>query len=219
MKNYYNILGIESSALDEDIKKAYRKLSTKLHPDKNNSDSFFNEFFKNVNEAYSVLSDKNKRAEYDRKLNELKNPKIKIEYVNINSEPTKPFERKRNEPIIENVDWDSVRKWKKIRNGLIGLNIFLALLMFVPKKDFLNQLDTTKNEIGIVNAKSGLNLRKTSSQNSEIILTIPFGEEVEILDEIEKNEILSNKTGNWYEVSYAGNRGWVSGEYVQMKNE
>jgi len=61
-KNYYEILGIEKSASKEDIKKAFRKLAHKFHPDKKGGDE---SKFKEINEAYSILSDDKKRAEYD----------------------------------------------------------------------------------------------------------------------------------------------------------
>lgn len=62
MKNYYDILGINKSASDDDIKKAFRKLAQKYHPDKKGGDE---KMFKEASEAYAVLSDKKRRAEYD----------------------------------------------------------------------------------------------------------------------------------------------------------
>jgi molecular chaperone DnaJ len=62
MKNYYDILGVQKTASEEDIKKAFRKLAQKYHPDKKGGDEAK---FKEVSEAYSVLSDKKKRNEYD----------------------------------------------------------------------------------------------------------------------------------------------------------
>ncbi len=64
-RDYYEILGIERNASDEDIKKAFRKLAFKYHPDHNHDDSS-GEAFKEINEAYEVLSDHDKRAAYDR---------------------------------------------------------------------------------------------------------------------------------------------------------
>jgi len=61
-KDYYNILGIDKKASKDDVKKAFRKLAHKYHPDKKNGDEAQ---FKEVNEAYSVLSNEKKRAEYD----------------------------------------------------------------------------------------------------------------------------------------------------------
>ena len=62
MKDYYKILGVEKTASQEEIKKAFRKLAHKYHPDKNGGDE---EKFKEINEAYQVLSDEKKRAQYD----------------------------------------------------------------------------------------------------------------------------------------------------------
>ncbi len=64
--DYYKILGVKKEATDAEIKKAYRKLALKWHPDKNpNNRKESEEKFKKINEAYSILSDKNKRNEYD----------------------------------------------------------------------------------------------------------------------------------------------------------
>lgn len=65
MKNYYNILGVEKSASEEDIKKAYRKLAIKYHPDKNPNDKKAEDKFKEISEAYEVLKDSKKRQIYD----------------------------------------------------------------------------------------------------------------------------------------------------------
>lgn len=65
MKDYYAMLGISESATDRDIKEAYRKLSKKYHPDKNSGDHFFEERFKQLQEAYETLIDSTKRANYD----------------------------------------------------------------------------------------------------------------------------------------------------------
>lgn len=65
MKNYYQILGIERNSSLPEIKKAYRKLATKFHPDKNGGDKFFEERFKEIQEAYEVLTIPLKKERYD----------------------------------------------------------------------------------------------------------------------------------------------------------
>lgn len=65
MKNYYSVLGLTKEASDDDIKKAYRRLAMQYHPDRNEGDGKAEEKFKDVSEAYAVLSDKKKRTQYD----------------------------------------------------------------------------------------------------------------------------------------------------------
>ena len=64
-RDYYEVLGLSKGASDDEIKKAYRKLAKQSHPDMNPGDKTAEAKFKEVNEAYSVLSDKDKRAKYD----------------------------------------------------------------------------------------------------------------------------------------------------------
>ncbi len=65
-KDYYNILGVSRNATEREIKQAYRKLARQHHPDVNPSDKSAEEKFKQINEAYEVLSDKEKRPKYDK---------------------------------------------------------------------------------------------------------------------------------------------------------
>jgi DnaJ-class molecular chaperone len=66
MKDYYQVLGVSRGANEHEIKQAYRKLARKYHPDVNPGDKQAEVRFKEINEAYEVLSDKEKRAKYDR---------------------------------------------------------------------------------------------------------------------------------------------------------
>jgi len=65
-RDYYEVLSVERGATDEEIKRAYRRLAVKFHPDKNPDDPHAEEKFKELGEAYDVLIDPNKRAAYDR---------------------------------------------------------------------------------------------------------------------------------------------------------
>ena len=64
-KNYYDILGITKTASSDEIKKAYRKLAMQYHPDKNKNNPEAEKKFKEINEAYHILSDTSKRKQYD----------------------------------------------------------------------------------------------------------------------------------------------------------
>src|SRR5260370_28323094 len=65
-RDYYEVLGVERGANDSILKAAYRKLAMKCHPDRNHGDREAEHRFKELNEAYEVLKDGNKRAAYDR---------------------------------------------------------------------------------------------------------------------------------------------------------
>ena len=65
MSDYYDILNVSKSSSQDEIKKAYRKVAMKYHPDKNPDNKQAEEKFKEAAEAYSVLSDQNKRNRYD----------------------------------------------------------------------------------------------------------------------------------------------------------
>lgn len=71
MKDYYYFLGLNTDASIEDIKKTYRKLSLKYHPDKNTDDQFFADRFREVQEAYETLMDTERRRIYDQQLTSL----------------------------------------------------------------------------------------------------------------------------------------------------
>ena len=86
MADFYKILGLERGAQDEEIRKAYKKLSIKFHPDKNNGDEFFENMFKQIQEAYSTLSNPILKNAYDTaaltRTNDRNNFQPIIEYFN-----------------------------------------------------------------------------------------------------------------------------------------
>ncbi|MCL2593204.1 MAG: DnaJ domain-containing protein [Defluviitaleaceae bacterium] len=68
MNDYYKVLQVKNTAAVEEIKASYRKLAKKFHPDANPNNKQAEEVFKKISEAYDVLSDEAKKAEYDRKM-------------------------------------------------------------------------------------------------------------------------------------------------------
>lgn len=74
MKNYYYILGVKNTASEEEIRTAYKKLTFLLHPDRNGGDAFFEERFKEIQEAYSTLNTPHKRQSYDLELADFVRP-------------------------------------------------------------------------------------------------------------------------------------------------
>ncbi|MEY3075867.1 MAG: molecular chaperone DnaJ, partial [Bacteroidota bacterium] len=64
-RDYYEVLGVSKNADESEIKKAYRKLALKYHPDKNPDDASAEEKFKDISAAYDVLGDESRRREYD----------------------------------------------------------------------------------------------------------------------------------------------------------
>lgn len=70
MKTYYEILGLRQTATKDEIKKSYRTLAMKYHPDVNSGDVDSEKKFREINEAYETLKDDKKRAEYDNKLSQ-----------------------------------------------------------------------------------------------------------------------------------------------------
>lgn len=69
MANWYQVLGISRQATEEEMKSAYRKLAKKYHPDAHPGNQECEQKFREISEAYSILSDTDKRKEYDEKLN------------------------------------------------------------------------------------------------------------------------------------------------------
>ncbi len=94
-KNYYYILGIKPNASSDEIKKAYRKLSHKFHPDKNDGDKFFEERFKEIQKAHETLINDEKRRFYN--LNNIK-------------------EEGKNEPFYKNFEEEIKSEHEKIKN-------------------------------------------------------------------------------------------------------
>jgi len=116
IKNYYQILGLEWNASVEDIRKGYRTYAAKFHPDKHEGDPFFEERFKDVNEAYEILSDTEKRWKYDIK----KFGKSKV-IPKPNFNDFDHHDKSEREP----------RKKRKLRIDVSHIDVYLAAFYFI----------------------------------------------------------------------------------------
>ena len=122
MKDYYNILGVDADCSLSDIKDAYRKLSKKFHPDLNQGDPYFENRFKEVQEAYDILSSTFNRTKYD---NELRNNRSS--YQQYQAKPS------------------AFKKFKRRGPGL-GLSIVLVLIAIIGGAYLFKWFSTSKNK-------------------------------------------------------------------------
>ena len=96
MKNHYQTLGIERTSSQDEIKQAYRKLALKFHPDKNDGDKFFEERFRQIQEAYEVLSDLYEKGKYDSDFDRFFVGRQSYE----NTYPNQTYQQKKAEPKV-----------------------------------------------------------------------------------------------------------------------
>lgn len=131
MINYYTVLEVSQKASKEQIKEAYKRISLRVHPDKNGGDEYYAEIFKTVNEAQQVLIDEAKRAAYDEEL------KRSFNY---------PFG---NRPKYFGINLNLNRKWAFLLSLTAG---FLTFVILLPSPD-LKELEQQK-EISAPNSSN-----------------------------------------------------------------
>ncbi len=138
MKDYYYILGLKQTASTEEVKKAYRKLSIKFHPDKNDGDEFFAERFKEIQEAYEILIDTSKRKAYD----EFKITGSGSRQNNTGTNFNPDIEYFKSNKVTFVYDEEVTFSWKTINSDKVVLNPFGAVQPIGQKtykiKDFKN---------------------------------------------------------------------------------
>lgn len=137
MRDYYYILGISEKANEQEIKSAYRKLSNKFHPDKNNGEKFFEERFKEILEAYEILSKSDKRKDYDLRLSYFKSSRPNSDDLKKKEEDLRrKFEeeyRKKQEELkkaYEDLETKTKNESEKGKESL-GIPLFFIIVIFI----------------------------------------------------------------------------------------
>lgn len=130
-KNYYDTLGVQPTATQDEIKQAYRKLSIKFHPDKNNGDSFLEEMFKSINEANEILSDPKKRKEYDSTLESINTSFSKSYQDSYNSEQYNQVKEE-----LKNM-FDLIKLYFDKERAATNKYIALLNAQYIPKPKYL----------------------------------------------------------------------------------
>jgi len=138
MKDYYYILGVKQTATTDDVKKAYRKLSLKFHPDKNDGDDFFTERFKEIQEAYETLNDASRRSIYDRERTNYSSTKN----TNNGSNFSPDIEYFKSDKTSFEFDEEITFSWKTINSNKVTIKPFGQVQSIGQKtyriKDFKN---------------------------------------------------------------------------------
>lgn len=125
MKNYYEILQTKNFANDRDIKKAFRQLAIKYHPDKNKGRKDFEERFKEIASAYEILSDPVKKRDFDFRLSQqnLNYNRPETSRPTTKPEPKRPTEQKKNNKEREETSFKVPLFW------IVAIIIFIIYLV------------------------------------------------------------------------------------------
>jgi curved DNA-binding protein CbpA len=140
--NFYQILGISTTASDEEIKIAYRNLAKKYHPDKNGPNQFYEEHFKKINTAYQTLSKKEKRNRYDLKLRYRASNTTQSSFNNRTSDPgNKKSTHRASNTAREHRENERKRQEKEKRKiyVLTGLTLICLIFFSIYFYNFMNE--------------------------------------------------------------------------------
>jgi curved DNA-binding protein CbpA len=142
LRNYYHILGIDRKASQLEIKKSYRKLATKFHPDKNGGDTFFESRFKEIQEAYEILSNPSQKIGYDEKLDAFLNTKSNSNFKKKTTPPNKEPKKRKTEKEKPKKG----NKFSKIILVFISLVIIISIVLYNKSVDNILPQSTEQND-------------------------------------------------------------------------
>jgi curved DNA-binding protein CbpA len=153
MRNPYEVLGVNKNATDEEIKKVFRKLARKYHPDLNPNNKETEEKFKEINEAYSILLDKEKRAQFDQFGFSDFDSRTQDQYNYSNYYKSYNYENTMHENTIKDEDIANMafNLWLAIciRMFIALIVLILVLILFIPV-NFLPVGDNTTSTAGLI---------------------------------------------------------------------
>jgi curved DNA-binding protein CbpA len=202
MKNYYKILGLTPNANNDEIKKAYRNLSVKYHPDSNLGNKNTEEIMKEINEAYHILKDANRRKDYDFYFTKYYKPEEIIVYK----------ENKTEDIPKENYSSSKSKKKAPLLYIVISLFMIGIILIILLKSNNKNQTITPVNQ---------LNTIETPQQivNNDELITYEILDICQTYDKPRIKKIYKIKSENKYGLADADSNIIVNPEYEYIDCE
>ncbi len=205
MKNYYAILGVSRTASHDEIKRAFRSLAVKFHPDKNPSPEA-EDLFKELSEAYDVLSDWEKRKTYDLQwenpFKDLGNPAQEKKHRDPRYQPKSPGYRPPRKQTVSDTMAEYLPYFRYISWAGLCFSILLALDFFIPYKAVTDQLES----VTVVTGRS--------NQFSHYIFRAENGKEIKVYNYtarylVEEEKIVYHQTRIFGTVMYLSDVGPV----------
>lgn len=212
MTDYYKTLGVDRNASQEEIKKAYRKLSLKFHPDINNGDEFFENMFKELQQAYEVLGNETTRRAYDLKQGSTKsNYNSQHSHTNTNTN-TNTKQRNYSDNMMPVIEYFAADKTIFYNNSEITLRwnaqyadrVIIDLLGEVPSRGrkTIRLRNTPEKQFMHITLKA-TNTYNSKTTSSEIVL-----EHVSSRTERKKHQSFYTETGE-YKDSFWSSKGRI----------
>ena len=208
MKNYYEILGITGSASEKEIKQAYRTMAVIYHPDKNQGDSYAEEKFKEINEAYQILSDPRKKTQFDLILNYNTANQNRKQYSYNPNERTKTQYQRPNRPQYTRRTSEHIKPKLTFENSLRDLSeknffkmAFISIMVISSIIGLAEYTSYQKNEkIRLIAEQRALLLHKTRVSTASAIKNGEFIRAFELITQAEKtfsNEYVLTELNNY----------------------
>lgn len=203
MKDYYKILEINKDATDEEIKKTYRKLAKKWHPDKNLNNPRAEEKFKEIQEAYDILSDKKKRENYDNPYN-FSNENVFSEFDFFRNFKTSSKKQQSDYDFFQNIEnFFKEKNNKTLKGSNLKLKVKITFEEFI--KGTFKEIKYKRKINGIENInKISVTFEPGTESGTEFLyksggnaINGNYGDLI-LVTEVEKNDFFKRKNSDLY---------------------